>query len=589
MKATINIDLDSIYVQSNELAERPHAMGLSTSGQPATFPPSTQKTQFINIADSISLDKSSRTKVRVQAMRDYHRRRIESVDIGPRPNHIPKKPLSAKAQTHKFRLGEENLLKPWVPVKSEPARKVATRRNRDDVYDPLSVKAAIIDVGGIISGNDAVEAPSTSLQDNVDHQHDRDQTQIGKANDTSLLVSDTIMKATKLYGSPGAGRLDPFSAMSLNISPRIQLLIDHYFNTRQQTAWLMLPMRKTLFSLAIHDTAMFHSFTTHYATSFNVRYDNGSFTESLYHATKAVNIVNERLSDPILSLTNETIATVANMAAFESSNGTAASMIVHMDGLEKMVNMRGGIENGGFPLIVQRMIGWADYHVAISLLREPRFPPLRIPQTAQPQHAIQQNEDSPPQSFHDANPTLESLLSEMREIARTLRSFRQKATMPTEDIWYSDKIYYLQRSLFDIAHTPSHISSNQNPSDSVLALTALIYSGHCLRDIPLGYSVTAKAVTRLRHAIEVYEISNFWIGDLEITRKMVWVLVFGGVAAEGKVEWSWFVGKFGAAFGDLGVAGWEDLRGVLESVLWEPGLDGAGMRVLDESKAIFIE
>lgn len=42
----------------------------------------------------------------------------------------------------------------------------------------------------------------------------------------------------------------------------------------------------------------------------------------------------------------------------KSSNGTAASMVVHMGGLEKMVSMRGGIENGGFPLIVQRMIGW---------------------------------------------------------------------------------------------------------------------------------------------------------------------------------------------------------------------------------------
>jgi hypothetical protein len=33
-------------------------------------------------------------------------------------------------------------------------------------------------------------------------------------------------------------------------------------------------------------------------------------------------------------------------------------MEVHMNGLEKMVNLRGGLHNGGFPLIIQRMVAW---------------------------------------------------------------------------------------------------------------------------------------------------------------------------------------------------------------------------------------
>lgn len=42
----------------------------------------------------------------------------------------------------------------------------------------------------------------------------------------------------------------------------------------------------------------------------------------------------------------------------QSSNGSVESMLIHMDGLERMVRMRGGIQNGGFPMIVQRMIAW---------------------------------------------------------------------------------------------------------------------------------------------------------------------------------------------------------------------------------------
>lgn len=35
-------------------------------------------------------------------------------------------------------------------------------------------------------------------------------------------------------------------------------------------------------------------------------------------------------------------------------------MIVHMNGLEKMVQLRSGLLDGGFPAIVQRLIGWYD-------------------------------------------------------------------------------------------------------------------------------------------------------------------------------------------------------------------------------------
>jgi hypothetical protein len=78
-------------------------------------------------------------------------------------------------------------------------------------------------------------------------------------------------------------------------------------------------MRKMLFSLAINDAAMFHSFLCHYAGSYNVHFRTGNRNEALYHAGEAARIVNERLADPNKALTNETIATVANMAAFEVS------------------------------------------------------------------------------------------------------------------------------------------------------------------------------------------------------------------------------------------------------------------------------
>lgn len=42
----------------------------------------------------------------------------------------------------------------------------------------------------------------------------------------------------------------------------------------------------------------------------------------------------------------------------QSSNGSMSSMLVHMDGLEKMVKLRGGLHEGGFQKVIMRMIGW---------------------------------------------------------------------------------------------------------------------------------------------------------------------------------------------------------------------------------------
>ncbi len=39
-------------------------------------------------------------------------------------------------------------------------------------------------------------------------------------------------------------------------------------------------------------------------------------------------------------------------------HGTEESIKVHMDGLARVVHMRGGIQNSGLPFLVTRMIVW---------------------------------------------------------------------------------------------------------------------------------------------------------------------------------------------------------------------------------------
>lgn len=81
----------------------------------------------------------------------------------------------------------------------------------------------------------------------------------------------------------------------------------------------MMPMRKALFALAMHDEALFHTVMPHYIARYQIRFSVGDPAESLKHRTQAIRIVNERLRDPEKALTDGTIAAVANLASYEVS------------------------------------------------------------------------------------------------------------------------------------------------------------------------------------------------------------------------------------------------------------------------------
>lgn len=79
----------------------------------------------------------------------------------------------------------------------------------------------------------------------------------------------------------------------------------------------MMPIRKGLLSLAIHDDAVFHACLSQYAASYNLRFQTGDPVESIQHRIEGIRILNDRLGDPIKGLSDGSIAAVANIAIYE--------------------------------------------------------------------------------------------------------------------------------------------------------------------------------------------------------------------------------------------------------------------------------
>jgi hypothetical protein len=202
-----------------------------------------------------------------------------------------------------------------------------------------------------------------------------------------------------------------------------------------------------------------------------------------------------------------------------------------------MVYLRGGLQEGGFSLIVQRMIAWAGFHVTTALLQSLRFPPLDIGLEAEPYlHGPDSTNHSKALRgrVKDERPPLMELLKGVESPGLTLR-LKKKAQ---EDIWYSGKIYFLPRNLFNIAHgqvEDASIDMKERELDRLCALAALMYCGYCLRNLPFLFVSFANGVSRLKLAIELFR-TNFAFVEYDLfngfqIKKLFWVLGFGGGAA----------------------------------------------------------
>ncbi|PBP17722.1 hypothetical protein BUE80_DR011613, partial [Diplocarpon rosae] len=78
----------------------------------------------------------------------------------------------------------------------------------------------------------------------------------------------------------------------------------------------------------------------------------------------AISSININLSDPEFCKTDQMIAAVFCFSLLESMYGEAASYQIHMEGLAKMVNLRGGLDHIGLDGLIKRMVLWLDYNHA---------------------------------------------------------------------------------------------------------------------------------------------------------------------------------------------------------------------------------
>ncbi|KAK5989915.1 hypothetical protein PT974_08178 [Cladobotryum mycophilum] len=181
----------------------------------------------------------------------------------------------------------------------------------------------------------------------------------------------------------GGARVDPFKSYPGPWKEYMPRLVDHYItHMAVDIPELDQPGNKGLlrsrwFRLANTDISTFQVVMLLSAANI-ITVKGGIASELGFHMYElkheALNYINAAFKDEQKRLSDMLIGAVAKMASFEAMHGDVHSFRLHMTGLKRMVQMRGGLTKLGLGGLLRRMIVWIDLNGGL-LLDEPRYFP----------------------------------------------------------------------------------------------------------------------------------------------------------------------------------------------------------------------
>ncbi|KAG9233257.1 hypothetical protein BJ875DRAFT_52425 [Amylocarpus encephaloides] len=170
--------------------------------------------------------------------------------------------------------------------------------------------------------------------------------------------------------------VDPFNRSPIKLEPYMHDLLLYY----STTAWRQFysierlagwnPVVEVWLPLAFKDPALIHTLI-----ACSDSYVSGAMTATygLRHLYAAISIVNDRLATQRDLHASGTLTTIATIALLEKVAGRDENWRIHMRGLRKLVDLRGGIECLCVEPLVLHKIYRADLYGSLDAIQPPFF------------------------------------------------------------------------------------------------------------------------------------------------------------------------------------------------------------------------
>ncbi|RAK98605.1 uncharacterized protein BO80DRAFT_361211 [Aspergillus ibericus CBS 121593] len=170
----------------------------------------------------------------------------------------------------------------------------------------------------------------------------------------------------------GGLRIDPFRSYPIAWRPFVPRLVDHYLVSMAvdipeldlpgnrgllRTSWFPLVMTEPALFLVIMLLAASHHATVN-PQSLEIRLNLLSLR------CEAVQAINKALGEQQRGLNDALVGAIAKMASYEAMFGSMDDFGVHMRGLLRAVDLRGGLTSLGLNGLLRRIVVWIDRNAA---------------------------------------------------------------------------------------------------------------------------------------------------------------------------------------------------------------------------------
>ncbi|KAF4629272.1 hypothetical protein G7Y89_g8876 [Cudoniella acicularis] len=165
-------------------------------------------------------------------------------------------------------------------------------------------------------------------------------------------------------------RVDPFKTYPVPFESFMPQIVDHYLvqmavDIPELDVGTPGLLRSAWFPFAMSEPAVFLVILLLAASNYvSVRGESSDIPNLLLLKQKAIRCINEALRDPRRAKTCQLVGAVAKMASYEAMYGTYESYSIHMQGLTKMLELKGGFENLSLNGLLSRICLWIDNNSA---------------------------------------------------------------------------------------------------------------------------------------------------------------------------------------------------------------------------------
>ncbi|KAF8866894.1 hypothetical protein BDZ45DRAFT_177597 [Acephala macrosclerotiorum] len=293
--------------------------------------------------------------------------------------------------------------------------------------------------------------------------------------------------------------------------------------------------------------------------------------ESAYFSSKSISSIRRSLDNPHQKTNNSTIATVACLTNIENLDGILENAIIHMNGLQQLVKLRGGLENLGMQGILRRRVLWADLCCAARSQAPPRFPLYQhsgmsklsdfYPAGSSASSILIENQELTTKALSQGKIEVLEILEDLHGLSTFLNEVGPASDELPPEAAYSDRVYTVEHRLLTLLadRKSSLCHASEEPIITLLLQAALLYIYTNLRETPVGGAIRRTLATRVQYSLEMMDVSALMV---HFPAELLWALSLVVLASKSLDDSCWLHIEIFCAIHDIHT--WDEVKATCE-------------------------